>query len=567
MKRICAVMVAFGLTIGLVFPLVVNPFVSWNEGRRIYFQLACLIAGFAVGMFCYTLIKITLYRQKQELESAKVQFTSLTETAIKNHNWDVVLHDERISTCWQDMNCNSSNCPVYGLRHTRCWLIAGTFCGGEIQGRFAQKLETCSECRIYQGAVQQDPISEIGENFNSLMWVVHEREEQLEQVNNKLKEMATTDALTGLKNHGHFQEELSQEMARSRRFGHPLSLVILDLDHFKSVNDKFGHQTGDSVLKAVGSFLRAEIRAVDYVARYGGEEFVIILPETMPQAAIRVAQKLRVRIRDVVAAETGLPPSYIGASFGVADYPGCATDKDSLIAAADSALLFTKRQGRDNVSYFLSLNDTALTDGDIEQLGERLSCAGLQTIRALALAVDSSDGYSMEDAERISGITQALAADLDLDREKTETLMLATRLHDIGKVGIPSALLSNPEELSEDEVKQMRQHPEIARRILHEAVAIKDLVAAILYHHERWDGTGYPEQLAGEEIPLMARVVSITDAYRAMLCDRPYRKAISKAEAIAELRKNAGRQFDPALVEKFIRILEQEDLESLRDAV
>lgn len=565
MRRICIVMLAFGLTIGMVFPLVVNPFVTWNPGQKIYFQLACLVAGLAVGIFCFSLIRITLYRQKQELEEAKHEFTSLTEASIKNHEFDAVLHDPDIPTCWEVKNCKDSKCPVYGQHNMRCWLVKGTMCEGEVQGQFAQKLESCSECEVYASVVQKDPISEIGENFTSLMWVIHEREEQLAQANKQLQEMATTDSLTGLKNHGHFQEELSQEMARSKRFDHPLSLIILDLDHFKNVNDKFGHQSGDVVLKSVGRFLRNETRKMDYVARYGGEEFAIILPETMAAAAIRVAEKLRVKIKEFVAAEAGLPPSYIGASFGVADYPNCAADKDSLIAAADSALLFTKKKGRNQVSYFLNLADRELSRGDIEELGERLCGAGMETIRALALAVDSNDGYYLEDTERISVITQALADDIGLNDEKTETLLLATKLHDIGKVGISGDVLSNRDELSPDDMSRVQQHPEIARLILHEAVAIKDLVSAILYHHERWDGTGYPEQLAGEDIPLMARIVSIMDAYRAMLSDRPYRMAISQQEAVAELRKNAGKQFDPSLVEVFTRIVEQEDQQQLRE--
>lgn len=355
MRRIFAVMVIFGLAIGLIFPLVVSPFVVWIPARRLEFQIACLIAGFAVGSFCYFIIKTTLYRQKLELETAKDHFTSLTESAIQSKDWSIKLDSPDIPTCWEVKNCDFSGCPAYGLHNVRCWLLAGTFCGGEVQGRFAQKLNACTECEVYTSTVRQDPISEIRENFKSLMWEVHEREEQLAEANRQLRELAITDSLTGLKNHGDFQEHLEQEIARAKRFSHVLSVIMLDLDHFKDVNDRFGHPTGDTVLRSIGRFLKDETRDMDYCARYGGEEFVIVLPETAGGAASVLAEKLRKDIRKKVAAETGLPEDYVSASFGIADYPGCATTKDSLIAAADTALLFSKENGRDQVTYFLDL--------------------------------------------------------------------------------------------------------------------------------------------------------------------------------------------------------------------
>lgn len=559
MKRLFAVMVVFGLSIGLVFPLVVDPFVTWNPDRKVFFRLACLIAGFAVGSFSYLIIRISLYRQKLELEEAKNKFTSLTETAIQNRDWNVNLSDLHIPTCWKVKNCNDTDCPAYGKHSIRCWLIAGTFCGGAVQGRFAQKLKTCTECEVYESAVRQNPISEIGEYFTSLMWEVHEREGELAKANEQLQEMAITDSLTGLKNHGNFQDQLEHEVARAKRFGHELSVIILDLDHFKNVNDKFGHQMGDAVLKSVGRLLKAEIRTLDYSARYGGEEFVIILPETAGHAALGVAEKLRVKVKQVVAEETGLPPTYIGASFGVADFPRCASDKNSLIAGADTALLFSKRSGRNQVSYFRELTDIDLSEGDIEKLSDRLSGAGLQTISALAEVVDHSDGYYAIDTQNIISASKSIAADLSMSSEQTETLILATKLHDIGKVGVPGSILSKREDLSPDELSKVQQHPQIGQRILQETAVVKDIVSAILYHHERWDGNGYPERLKGEEIPLMARIVSIADAYRALVSNRPYRRALAAEQAIAELRQGAGSQFDPALCELFIKAIVSEN--------
>ncbi|RJQ42832.1 MAG: GGDEF domain-containing protein, partial [Gaiellales bacterium] len=364
MWRIFSVMVLFGLVMGLVFPLVVDPFVTWKSGQKIYFQLACLAAGFAVGTFCYYLVKITLYERnmklsasKQELEAAKEKFSKLVHDSITSRSWNVERQGDEVPTCWEVKDCKSTDCPAYGHEHVRCWLLAGTFCRGEVQGEFAQKLGDCIRCDVYQSAVAAGPMREIDEDFNSLMWAVKEREDllsaakaeleeqyaRLEELQRRTEELAITDALTGVRNHGHFQEALEQEVSRAKRYQRPLSLVMIDLDHFKSVNDKFGHQKGDDVLRAVGRFFTGVTREVDYIARYGGEEFVIIMPEITGDGAVEAAERLREQMKDEVSSAVNLPRAYIGASFGVADFPQCAGDAGSLITAADSALLFSKR--------------------------------------------------------------------------------------------------------------------------------------------------------------------------------------------------------------------------------
>jgi len=390
-----------------------SPFVTWDPDRKVYFRLACLLAGFLVGTFCYYLVKITLYQRnmelaqrKAELEEAKSRFSSLTHGAIKTQVWDVSYEDEHLPTCWEVKACDSTSCPAYGREHIRCWLIAGTFCGGEAQGRFAQKLGDCAECDVYMQAVGQNPINEIGENFNSLMLAVREKEELLGAANEELKdqyaeleilhrqarEMADTDLLTGLRNHAHFQHHLRWEADRAGARHKPLSMIMLDLDNFKTVNDRYGHQKGDEVLRRVGKLLRNEVHDGGYTARYGGEEFMVVLPEVGGGIAMETADRLRRLMKDV-ARDVELPESIVAASFGVADMPDCASDPDSLIAAADSALLFVKRRGRNRVAYFRDLSGTELEEGDIERLNSRLEGASLQTIRALAEAVDASDNF------------------------------------------------------------------------------------------------------------------------------------------------------------------------------
>ncbi len=518
-------------------------------------------------------------QQSDMLAEAKDNFSTLTHDAITQRDWNVSFEDPAIPTCWEVKNCKAQDCPSYGRHHVRCWLIAGTYCRGEVQGRFAQKLGDCAKCEVYKASIERDPINEIGENFNSLMWALREKEEMLAETNLELqkqygelellhkqaREMADTDMLTGLRNHAHFQHHLQQEVDGTRGSDRPLSLIMLDLDLFKSVNDRFGHQKGDEVLQRVGNLIRQEVGELGYSARYGGEEFTVVLPDCSAEAAMGIADNMRRKMK-AVEAEVNLPSGFVGGSFGVADMPDCASDAASLISAADSALLFAKRKGRDRVAYFRDLSDTELRAGDLDKLHSRLEGASLQTIRALAEAVDATDEYTDAESAKLTNVAIAIAKNLGMNQEQTDALSLATKLHDIGKVGIPSSILRKKDKLSPEELSLVQQHPEIGQRLLQEAEQLQDLIQAILYHHERWDGEGYPEKLKGEEIPVMARIIGITDAYRAMLSDRPYRRALTPEQALEELRKGAGTQFDPELVGLFVQLVGGSDDIELRRA-
>jgi len=565
---------------GLIYAIFAY-IVEFRLGKS-YEAMHIVLAPILAGASAYFIGRESdhVHKQTDMLAEAKQKFSALTHTAITQRDWDVSFHDPSIPTCWRAKNCTAEDCPSYGKEHVRCWLIAGTYCRGEVQGRFAQKLGDCAKCEVYKASIERDPINEIGENFNSLMWALREKEEMLGETNNELqsqnaeldllhrqaREMADSDMLTGLRNHAHFQHYLQNVVEEAGKAGASASVIMLDLDHFKFVNDEFGHQKGDEVLQRVGRLIRDEVSEKGYAARYGGEEFVIVMPGVSARPAIELADSLRRKMK-TVEADVNLPSGFVGGSFGVADLPACASDAASLISAADSALLFSKRKGRDRVAYFRDLSNTKFLSGDLDKLQNRLEGVSLQTIRALAEAVDATDQYTETDSSQMADVAKAMADRLDMDKEQTDALTLASRLHDIGKVGVPGSILRKKEKLSAEELSKVQQHPEIGQRLLHEAKYIQELISAILYHHERWDGNGYPERLKGDEIPIMARVIGIIDAYRAMLSDRPYRKALTSVQAIDELIKGAGTQFDPQLVEMFAELVRGNKDFQLRTAV
>jgi diguanylate cyclase (GGDEF)-like protein len=365
---------------------------------------------------------------------------------------------------------------------------------------------------------------------------------------------ADTDGLTGLYNYRHLQRYLQREIEKAQKYQRQLSFAILDLDHFKEINDNLGHQIGDQVLIKVARYIQKSIRAVDYVARYGGEEFGLVFPDTGYQQAFNLCQRLRRQLPKEVKIPGHLKKE-IKASIGVADFPNCASNRDGLIAAADAALLFAKKSGRDQVAYFASLPTEGIAPDDIEKLYNRLRSAHIRTIEALAAAVEVTEQTTPGSSLKIAAEVADFAAKLSMDKEAVEALHLAARLRDVGKISISKQILNKPSRLSRKEMEEIKRHTIVAKKILSSAKQLESAIPAVVYHHEHWDGSGYPEGLKGEEIPLEARVLAIVEAYQIMQISRPYRLAMSKEEAIEELRRQAGKQFDPNLVEKFVASL------------
>ena len=357
--------------------------------------------------------------------------------------------------------------------------------------------------------------------------------------------LALTDPLTGLGNHRHFHDRLERELIEAEREGSSFSLCMIDVDDFKRVNDLFGHPAGDRVLSRMASTLRQNGEAF----RLGGDEFALLLPRYNESQAVSTASSIVDRI-----AQLGL--DHIGSvtiSAGVATFPRQAPDRGELIRLADSALYWAKENGKNRVHVYRP---------DVVELAElrRLAtgpdrAARFRAAASLAKAVDLRDTYTGSHSARVAELAARVASRLGLDQEQVELARLAGSLHDLGKLAIPEEILRKPGPLTGPERLVLERHPQIGYRML-DSLGIEPVAEWILHHHERWDGTGYPDRLPGSEIPLGARIIFVVDAYDAMTSDRVYRGRLSQVEALAELERCAGTQFDPGVVAALAEELE-----------
>jgi diguanylate cyclase (GGDEF)-like protein/putative nucleotidyltransferase with HDIG domain len=369
----------------------------------------------------------------------------------------------------------------------------------------------------------------------------------------RLSDAARTDPLTQLPNRRGFRELLDLELERARRSGAPMSVLAGDLDHFKDVNDRAGHHVGDAVLQQVAALLREGVRQIDAPARIGGEEFAVIMPATDAQAAFAVAERLRCHVRDAFA-DASVP---ITISFGIASHPAHAETAASLVRTADEALYGAKESGRNrSVIHSAALRELA-RDGHGREERDVEAERYLAVVLDLAEAVDLRFSGSARHSETVGRYAELMARELGLSERRVGRVRLAGLLHDVGKVGVPDAILRKPGALTDEERAVILRHPELGAQIL-EHPSLADVQAWVGAHHERPDGTGYPHGLAGEELPLEARVVAVADAYEAMTSDRSYRDAIGAERARAELRRHAGTQFDAEVVAAFLAVLDRE---------
>ncbi|TET08029.1 diguanylate cyclase, partial [Candidatus Aerophobetes bacterium] len=348
---------------------------------------------------------------------------------------------------------------------------------------------------------------------------------------------SVTDPLTGIYNSRYFYDGLRREINRTTRYGGTTSVIMFDLDGFKNYNDLYGHQAGDYVLREVAQRMLRYCRQTDILARYGGDEFVILLPQTDQRGCIKLGERIRLGLEEgLFAGKRGELRCKVTVSGSVITSPQDGDEVEDLMRKLDILLYVAKWMGENRVYSPSTISLQFIQD----QLLER---------------VDQKDHYTRQHSERVSEYATTLARKMNLDKEQIEVIRISSLVHDVGKIGIPEVTLNKPGELDEQERSLIRAYPRNSAKIIRLSPLPREIIPLILHHHERWDGTGYPQGLKGEEIPLGARIIGLADAYDAMSVERPYRGSLKPQEVVEEIKKLAGSQFDPTLVEIFAKTI------------
>ncbi len=392
-------------------------------------------------------------------------------------------------------------------------------------------------------------------------------ESDIKESLNKLEKLAIKDGLTGLYNQHHFKEVISREYKKAKRYMQSLSCIMLDLDHFKLVNDTHGHQFGDEVLIQAAEILNRLVRDTDFVARYGGEEFFIVLPNTNLKGAHILAERIRSAFADHIFKKEGISEK-VTVSVGVsARSDENVVSENELIANADKSLYRAKWRGRNNVCTYEESEIEATPglreevkkienfDDKLKDLNDNIKDNCIESAHDILREIEKGWDYINEHSIRVSRYAEQLTKALMLSDDEIKIVRRAALLHDIGMVGVSSKILKKKTKLSGDEYEVVKKHSNIGVKIIKKTNLFDNELPLILYHHERYDGNGYPHQLKGDTIPYGARILSVVEAYDAMMNNTIYRKAYSSKEAVAELRECSGSQFDPKVVDAFIKVI------------
>ena len=388
-----------------------------------------------------------------------------------------------------------------------------------------------------------------------------------------------TDSLTGLANHKHLQEELHEQIQSAENKGTVLSVLIVDVANISRINRDLGHAKGDEVIKTVAQKIKQNIRNTDFAGRYGGDEIAVIMPNTSSDEAKYIAEYLSYVISCVYVDDVGP----IKVSMGISTYPKSSESQEKLLVLAEQAMYISKGKSQElgNCKVITSEDYNFWDDEALkcfaEVLTKKHAQIGVQfedelinkfhneqiisnshlldVVTSLANTIDAKDTYTKGHSTFVSRYSEALAKAIGLPEAEVERIRLGALLHDIGKIGIPENVLRKPTMLTDEEWEIMKQHPVIgAEKVLAPNESLRDLIPMVKYHHEHWDGSGYPYGLKGEEIPLSARIVAIADAYHALVSDRPYRKGLGVEKACEILKLGANVQWDKELVRQFVII-------------
>ncbi len=416
------------------------------------------------------------------------------------------------------------------------------------------------------GWPEQCPISRTDE-IGLLQTVFNEMTVSLRSSQERLLALIDTDLLTGLDNHRRFQERLETETMRCAQSGESLSLLLLDLDHFHLYNQKHGHAAGDQAVRETAHTLQRLLPEFALAARYGGEEFAVLLPQRSLSEAETLAERIRWVIEELSLEELGLEElgveevnrgeagGGLTLSVGCAEFGTHSAEGAGLVLAAELAVSRAKQLGRNRVCRFDTLPG-ADANADPYQLHRFLKDESLSTIQALAAAVDAKDAYTQGHSQRVARYAVALAQRIGLPDSEVDLVHITGTLHDVGKIGVPDAILKKPNQLDDDERRIMETHPALGEVIIRKAPKLAGTLPGVRHHHERWDGGGYPDKLGGEQIPRIARILAVADTFDAMTSDRPYRKGLSWEIALGEIAKGAGTQFEPLLSEVFVSFMQ-----------
>jgi diguanylate cyclase (GGDEF)-like protein len=391
-----------------------------------------------------------------------------------------------------------------------------------------------------QYVVDEQILRTIGSEFG----VAYENQQRYLEV----KDLADRDPVTGLFNHRYFHKEVNACLEEHRAASKPFGVVIMDIDDFKLFNDTYGHPKGDAVLKLLAKqLLEAGKKQNIVAARFGGDEFAVLLPECDRKATVEFMRQFKEWIRTQSYQESGGELIPIRVSLGYAIYPDDGARAYEIVAVADSALYDSKRAGA-----FAPLGDRTVID-IIDNKG-----GSFKMLQGLITAVDNKDQYTKAHCDLVAEFAVTIAAGLGLSAEVQRSLAVAGALHDVGKICIPDRVLRKPGPLTDEEYETVKMHVPMASSLIQNVPRRRDILDAVMNHHEQYDGSGYPRGLRGTEIPFVGRIISIADAFSAMTLDRPYRKAMPLELAIRELTTHAGQQFDPEIVEVFIKELQRQ---------
>lgn len=430
-------------------------------------------------------------------------------------------------------------------------LIVGLFFGEQLTSSLTKPLEQVVQAaRAMQNGEPPPSFNTRGrqDEIGTLQRVFNDMVEAVDKNRKLLLGLIEVDPLTDLKNHRSFQERVEIEFHHARESKRPLALIVLDLDHFKSYNQVYGLAAGDDVLKQVSVRLRRICEPPLVLARFGGDEFAVLVPGMNEDATEALAHQIVKGLADL--------PATISCSIGIGDTDFTSETADALVLSAELALRRSKQLGGSQISRFASTFDVQDSNNS-QLLSDYFSEGSLATVQALAAAVDAKDPYTKGHSERVAEMARDLAIRMQCKQAFVEMLYAAGTLHDVGKIGVPDAIIAKPSALTREESSVMETHPVLGEMIVAKVPQLAPLLPGVRHHHERWDGAGYPDGLAGEAIPMQARYLAVADTFDAMTSDRPYRKALPDEVALAEIERCAGAQFQLELAREFVAMVRE----------